>query len=236
MVKIHFISYGDDNFIESKKRIKKEAENFGEFDTIKIYGPDKLTNEFKLKFKNILKEKKGGGYWIWKFDIIRQRLNEIDENDFLIYLDAGCKFFNGGKVRFKEYLEMLNKSIYDIISFRIKKLEKFITVKEIFNYFNIPITSKICNTGQIIGGVLVMKKRKHIDIILNETIRAIESDNNLVTDFYSDKEQYQFFRYNRHDQSLFSVIRKKFGSIIIKDESNLRYGKNNPFRALRIRK
>ena len=68
---------------------------------------------------------------------------------------------------------MLNKSIYDIISFRIRKLEKFITVKEIFNYFDIPITSNICNTGQIIGGVLVMKKRKHIDIILNKTIKAV---------------------------------------------------------------
>ena len=43
-----------------------------------------------------VKQPRGGGYWIWKSHIIK-KINEINDNDILIYLDAGCsinKFVN----------------------------------------------------------------------------------------------------------------------------------------------
>ena len=46
-MKIWFISYGNYKFDKSKNLIKKEAENFGLFDTIIIYDESNLTDEFK---------------------------------------------------------------------------------------------------------------------------------------------------------------------------------------------
>ena len=37
-------------------------------------------------------------------------------------------------------------------------IEKIWTIKEIFDYFNIDINSNISNTGQYVGGILIMKK------------------------------------------------------------------------------
>ena len=56
----------------------------------------------------------------------------------------------------------------------------------------------------------------------------------LFTDKYNNKQE-EYFKDNRHDQSIFSIIRKLYGSIVISDETykNQRY--KVPFIATRIR-
>ena len=44
--------------------------------------------------------KRGGGYWIWKLDIIKQAFSKIKENDIIVYLDSGCTLNKSGKKRF----------------------------------------------------------------------------------------------------------------------------------------
>ena len=84
---IHLISYADKNFKNSIKRLYNEAEKTGWFDSITLYGPENLDTNFKNKFKNILKHKRIAGYGIWRPYIINKKLNDISENDILIYLD-----------------------------------------------------------------------------------------------------------------------------------------------------
>jgi hypothetical protein len=61
---IHLITYGDEKYTHSKLRLYNEANTTGWFDTITLYGPEDLDNDFKDKFKNILQESRGGGYWM----------------------------------------------------------------------------------------------------------------------------------------------------------------------------
>ena len=68
--KLHLISYGDKKYIEAKKRIYNEAFNTKWFYSIKCYGLEDLSVSFRKEFKSILEMERGGGYWIWKFDII----------------------------------------------------------------------------------------------------------------------------------------------------------------------
>jgi hypothetical protein len=64
-----------------------------------VFGADDLDDEFKLNFKDILREQRGGGYWIWKPYIIKKHLDKINDNDILIYMDAGCSInINGKKI------------------------------------------------------------------------------------------------------------------------------------------
>ena len=96
--KIHFITYSDDKnnssrgFTLSKKRLLNEAKKSNFFTTCKGYNYNYLPKEFKIKYNETLSELRGGGYWIWKYKIIEERLKEIDEGDFLIYCDAGCEY------------------------------------------------------------------------------------------------------------------------------------------------
>ena len=97
--KVHFITYGHGglNYEISKNRIVKEAQFFGCFTTISKYGYNDLTPTFKEKYKNILTYNRGAGYWIWKIDIIQQKLNEINDGEFIVYLDCGCTINPQGK-------------------------------------------------------------------------------------------------------------------------------------------
>lgn len=216
---IHLITYGDDNFKNSKKRLEKEALNTGWFDSVTVYGPEILDDDFKEKFKHILNQPRIAGYGIWRPYIIKKKLNEINDDDILIYLDAGCSINHKGKNRFYEYVDMLNKSNEDIISFKMSHLpEKYYTTKEIFNYFNVDINSGIANSGQILDGILIMKKNKNLikknqmwyDVIYKNTL--------LFTDYYNNLQE-PYFIANRHEQSIFSIIRKIHKSIELEDET-----------------
>lgn len=70
---IHLITYGDDKFKNSKKRLEKEALNTGWFDSVTVYRPEILDSNFKNKFKEVLSHSRGAGYWIWKIYIDVQK-------------------------------------------------------------------------------------------------------------------------------------------------------------------
>lgn len=216
--KIHLISYGNDKFKNSKQRIYNEAINSKWFDSVNVYGPEILDASFKSKFEHVLKQPRGGGYWIWKSYIIKKKLDEINDNDILIYIDAGCTINTKGKQRFDEYINMLNSSDEGIISFQMPHIEKHYTTKEVFDYFNVGLDSKIANSGQIIGGIRIMKKNnKLINKIALES-KTLYDNPLLFTDNYNNK-QAKFFIDHRHEQSIMSVIRKMGNPILLKDET-----------------
>ena len=217
---IHFITYGDNKFKESKKRICKQADSLGWFDTILSYGPEDLDVNFKEQFKNILELPRGGGYYIWKPYIINKRLNEIEDNDILIFLDAGCYINPSGFGRFNEYIELLNNRDEGCISFYMSNhLEKKWTNKEIFEYFNIYEDSDILNTGQILSGIIMLKKNANSINIIDLWLRTVYNNSILFTDHYNNQNQSVEYIENRHDQSILSVISKLYKTILLEDET-----------------
>jgi hypothetical protein len=211
--KIHLITYGDNKFARSKQRLNNEAINSNWFHNVTIYGPEDLKEDFKNEFNDILKQPRGGGYWIWKFDIIKQQLTKINKNDILIYLDAGCSININGKKRFYEYIEMLNNSDKGIISFQLPHLEICYTIKELLQHFDID------EPKQFMATILIMKNTEKMMKIIDECINILRKDHLLVTDHYNKIGQCKEFKDNRHDQSILSLVRKKYGSIILKDET-----------------
>ena len=79
-MKIYFITYGTKtpyDFTFALERIKKEAIKSGFFNSVKVYNPEDLDKDFKIDYQDILKLRRGGGYWIWKPQIIKQMLNKM---------------------------------------------------------------------------------------------------------------------------------------------------------------
>ena len=233
--KQHFISYGDDR-PNAVSRIKKQAESFNTFSTIDVYFNNNIyDDEFKKKYSYVLNQKRGGGYWLWKYYLIDKKIKEIDDGEYIIYCDAGCELNNKGIKRYYEYLDMLKESNYGFISFPLlwnkKKMpppnkgftDKNYTVRQLFDYLKIDINSEIAGTPQYVGGIQVIKKCPHSLKILDEYRKVLEYDQKLITDFYNNKGQGFFFKENRHDQSIWSLLRKKYGSIILKTDETFFY-------------
>ena len=106
-MKKHFITYGTNKYFDLKFRLKDQVEKIDVSDTITLYDDTKLSDDFKKKYNEILKHEHGGGYWIWKFDIILNKLEEINDGEFLIYVDSGCTVNANGTKRLEEYVEMI---------------------------------------------------------------------------------------------------------------------------------
>ena len=219
--KLYFITYSDSQkYNISKTHILGLAKESGFFHSCEAFKKKDLDQNFIDKYSEILNQNKGGGYYLWKPIIIRQFINKIDEGDIVVYTDAGSSFNYNAKTRFYNYIELLNSSDFGNLRFESKKenLEKYWTTKEIFKYFKTTPESSFGKSTQLMGGHLIFKKNDHTKELLNEFFNVIDSDKNLITDHYNTN-QISNFKENRHDQSILSLLSKKFGGVILKNET-----------------
>ncbi len=229
--KYYFLTYGTKNFRVAKSHILSVANRSGIFDKCIGCDSSSLSKEFKREFNHILKLKRGAGYWIWKHEIILGLLNKVSENDIVVYSDAGSSFNYFAKDRFEEYLEMLNDSNYG--NFRIEcesiHKEKDWTTKELFNYFNIDPLSKIGLNTQLEATHMIFKKNEHTRNYFEEYKKVLKHDPLLITDKYNSNNQIYSFKENRHDQSIFSLLTKKYGGVVINNETEFKSSINQQF-------
>lgn len=221
---LYFITYGSNDFRIAKKHILKLANSSGLFEKCIGFGVNDLSHEFRRKYKDILQFKRGGGYWIWKHEIILNALSNMSGGDILIYSDAGSTFNINGKKRLFDYIEMLNDSNYGSFMIDNEKhnLEYKWTIKELFKYFNIDINSKEYNSVQKEATHLIFKKNDHSATFLNEYKKVLNFDPWLITDKYNNLNQVETFVENRWDQSIFSLIGKTLGCVSIDNETHFK--------------
>lgn len=239
---IYFLTYGDDKYTLSKQRLFQEALNFKIFDDIKIYGRNDIGLDFIEKTKPYINMPVGGGYWLWKSFFLKNTFEKMKDNDYCVYIDAGCSINPYGQDTFNKWLRLLDNNDTGTISFYIGTKEENYNTDAVFEHFQIPIESDIRKSDQIIGGILIFRKceksQKLIDDYYNLAIsnpKLFSDENNLSSKNFSN---------HRHDQSVFSVMRKLYGSILLKDESytesmdewyDIIYNRKIPFLATRIR-
>ena len=217
-MKILFVSYADKNFAQSKKRIMHEAKSSRWFDNIKIFSENSLGRDFCRKFSSILSEPRGGGYWIWKLDVLEQAFQSCSLGDIIVYCDAGCHINHLGSQRFQEYIEMLYASDYGFLSFQLTHPEKNYTTKECFEHFQVPVESEIRTSSQILSGVIIARKCDHSLSLIEGFRTALLKNPLIITDHYNHSQDIGFLDH-RHDQSMLSILRKQYGSILIPDET-----------------
>jgi hypothetical protein len=218
MVKIHFITFGNNCYINSSKRLKKEAEDFGIFDTVNSYTNEDLKKDYEFWKHHgdfILNNHRGGGYWLWKSYLILQRMKQIENDDILFYCDAGCELKKSGIKRMQEYIEIVKNSKYGILNFELPYLEDEYTKMDTILELDALHLSK---TKQLISGAIIIKKCEHSIKVIKEWFKY-NSIYHLVNDTPSKAPNVDYFVAHRHDQSIFSILCKKYGSEIIKDET-----------------
>ena len=205
MTGVHLITYGDSMYTRSRGLLLEEARMSKWFDSVNAYSA--IDPEFYSKFEDVLSMRRGGGYWIWKPYYIMKRLKEIPDDDVLLYMDAGCSINTKGYPRFKFYLEKLQEWPY--LTFQMPSLpERHWTSDSIFEYFKVDPSSKIATTGQNMATICMFRKCDISEDIVSRWLQVLQDDRLLFTDFYNNLTTRSDFRDNRHDQSVFSVIRK----------------------------
>lgn len=229
--KIHFYTYGDSKkYKVSKKHLIHLAKLSGLFNKLYSFSFNDVPKKEKYPYNLIFNNDRGGGYWVWKYLILEKLLNNTKEGDIIVYCDSGSSFNYHAKDRFLEYIDMLNHSEFGNFRMESKKhhIEKFWTTKEIFQYFNVEKDNKVTDTTQLLGGYLLFKNCDHTKNLLNIFFDLLSKDWELISDKYNNNQIPNFLE-NRHDQSIWSVLTKKYGGEIIENESFFNKNEENQY-------
>ena len=215
-----FLTFGgpSEKYHNAVKRICSEAEQIKIFDKIIGYTEKNLIDDKKFWNKHgnfITNNKRGYGFWLWKSYLTKKTMKKMKDNDILVYADAGCSINLYGKQRLLEYFDIVNNSKFGILSFNLGHLEKTWTKMDIINYFG---AHDLLETGQLVGGIFILRKCVHTINLVEKWYKSC-CEYNLIDNSPSSITNDSSFIENRHDQSIFSVIRKKSGTEIICDET-----------------
>ena len=236
-MKIYLVSYGDAKYALQRNFFKETALASCFFDEVSVFSPEDIEQTFKDRFENILTQRRGGGYWIWKPYLIKQVLESLDNDDILIYCDAGCMINSNGGKRFKEYIELLKHSETGCLSFELPHKEIEYTKKKVLDYFGASET--IIHSNQLVGGVLFLRKCAHTIMLVNKWYATLCENPSLFTDDKDENIQHKEFIDHRHDQSIFSILRKIYKSEVMPDETYfldfIREGQPYPIWATRLK-
>jgi hypothetical protein len=188
---------------------------------------------------------RGGGFWLWKSFFLKKTFENMQENDFCVYADAGCSINPYGLNRFEFYKNSISTHNSGVLSFRMDGLdEERYTTEEIFKHFFIEKSDIIRISGQIMATILIFQKNSISQKLIDDYYNSAISKPNLFSDDFNLTNNCERFVDNRHDQSILSVLRKIYNTFEIQDETyadslegwnNLIYIKKIPFLATRIR-
>lgn len=238
-----FITFGSqtNNYHHAVKRICHEASEFELFDEIIGYTEQDLISDdlFWSKHQQFIHSNagRGYGYWLWKPYVTKKTLARMNDNDIIVYADAGCFMNKEGKARLLEYFDILNTNgEIGNISFQMVYLEESFTKMDIFEYYNAK-DDGIIKSGQIVGGVFVLRKCQHTMELIDKWYDGC-CQYHLIDDSVGTLPNISSYIVARNDQSIFSVLRKKYGTIYLPDETwfGPRWnedGKNYPIWAIR---
>lgn len=213
--KTFFATYGNDRYIKTRARIANEAKISKYFDEVRVFTPDHLPTSFRRHFRDVLPRGRGGGYWVWKYIVVRRMMKRMNWGDFLVYMDADCTVNPSARGRFDEYRLLANVSRTGILSISYGDPERWWTTDRLFEEMGLRNKESFELSNHLISGILLFQKTKEVMNMLRMWKSVIYSDPLISTDDYNAQTTRRDFREHRHDQSILSLVRKCVGTVAI---------------------
>ena len=210
------VNYADKKFQRAQKLNSRSARQWGA-DKVIEYGPKDIDEAFRRHNEEILNAPRGGGYYLWKPYIYRKAYGLLGENDYLVYTDSGSVYVN----KIKYLIDCMEHQKVSVMIFSLEKerIERCNTKRDAFVLTGCDEVM-YTDTPQSIGGYLVCKKAPEVEAFLDEVlqyaqdIRIISDEPNVM-----GLPDYKDFVDHRHDQSVISLISKKYGFKRFRDPS-----------------
>jgi hypothetical protein len=198
------LAFGKKAILESQTNLANQSEKY--FSNLYFYNEHTIDKDFLDKNKEIFSYSRGWGFWLWKPFIIKKTMESMKDGDILLYLDCGCELNNNKK---DELLHCINIVKQDKIMGTPTRVENDrewnkmdLIVK--MNMNNTQLDTRQRQTGAILF-LVCEETRKFAD-----EWYTIGCDYHNIDDSPSIKQNFQHFVEHRHDQSIFSLLTKKY--------------------------
>jgi hypothetical protein len=222
-MKKYLANYSDKYYQSSQINNSQTGISIGGFDEVFSYGFKDLTLDFIEKNKLILSNTRGAGYWLWKPYIINHSLSLINEEDILFYSDSGISFIKP----VDELVNILDDTKEKILLFELEDfhLNKKWTKRDCFYYMNLDF-EPFLSYPQLLASYVIMRKNNFVVNFIKEWLE-LSQDHRIITDSPNEcgLPNYEDFADHRHDQSILSLLGRKYNIKSIPDVSQFGVGR-----------
>ena len=233
---IHFCTFGSPGYEKALNRIQTQALNSSFFTTIDIYN-EKNTPGLDKHSEFIRTHKRGYGYWIWKPMVILDMMSRYEKNSIIIYADAGCEIIKNELTTeiFNKYIKDVKHHPSHILGFVIPYIENAYTKQDLFNFMNAN-ESNYRETNQLWAGLQILVNTDNNKKLMQEWLDIMVTNNyHFVDDTLSIATNCVSYREHRHDQSVISLLKKKYGFCPEYYDELLNYNFKMPIHPSRLR-
>ena len=211
------ISYANRAFRPAQAANERTALRVGNFDKYIAYSPRDINVDFMRRNKHILKPKPGtsrggAGHYLWKPYVIHKTLLTLEPEDFLFYCDAGCLFLRPIDLM----TEAMRQRGLDLIHFYFppspwySSLERERTKRDAFVLMDCD-TPRYTDTLQRCAGFSLWRRTPLTEQFVEEWLHYGQ-DERIITSMPNQcgKPDYPEFKGSERDQSIFSLLAKKY--------------------------
>jgi len=184
------ITFGTEEYNSAMCRLRASAQDYAEVITYNEIDIVDLIEIYPEHFLN----SKGFGWWLWKSYLITNTLDQMQENDYLIYLDATIEVL-------KNPLELIDNK-KDIILFNNGQSHHEYCKSEC--YYGMKIYSPL-DQLQANAAIQIYKNTEYTKLFLLDYFLAC-ANLMLVNDEYDNSIQISKFKEHRHDQSILTNL------------------------------
>jgi hypothetical protein len=204
---------GASGWKDAARRIHRDASACDLFSKVEIFD-EKWIQDFEpelwTQIRNHLEadQKRGFGYWIWKPALLKWADQKWPEKQIL-YVDSGFHIDRNEKL-VSEFSNFLKSSFETggIAFEQIGLQEEYWTKKEIFDYFK--CTSDDKEKNQLYAGFILMPPGRMRAYFTNEFYDLTKFRNGYLFNDILDSNQSNKLIETRHDQSIFSILWRKY--------------------------
>lgn len=228
-MKKYHINYAKGRYLEAQKYCSESARRVG-FDEVISYSPEDIDIDFYEKNKNILSQIRGAGYWLWKPYFLNKTLEKMNVGDLLVYSDSGSFYQTSPQ----PLIDLILNDPNGVLSFELKGLiENVYTKRDTFVLMDLD-KPKYTESSQREATYIWLIKNDFTVNLIKEYLEYAQNER-IITDIVSENKNYDVFKDHRHDQSIWSLLCKKYeiephrlisqhGLHLVNDFPNDKYG------------
>lgn len=199
---------GEQQYIDAARRIISQAQSTNIFKETYGYIDVNLKEDQSFWDKHcdfIASHPRGYGYWIWKPYLILKTLMTLPENSILLYCDGGCEI---DIKKAADLSSMLDHAKTDYIIGTTTQMERIWCKKDLIDYLEIKNNDYLRTPQRQATAIAFLKCDGVVTLVKLWYENACNY--HLLDDSPSITKNLHRFREHRHDQSIFSLLTKKY--------------------------
>ena len=207
----YFLTFGGggEKYIKAGERLIRQANALNLFDKTILYTDELLKKDLQFWDKHsqfIETNPRGYGYWLWKPYIIKKIMEQLNDGDVLLYLDAGCELLPHKREKLKEYIDIVKNDL--LIGTEWPDAEKHWNKMDCILKLEM-LDDHYLNSHQRQGGTNMFYVCDTTRHLVNKWYE-IACDYHIIDDSPSISTNMEGFIDHRHDQAIFSLLTKKY--------------------------